>query len=177
MVRGSTLWFFGTSGRTAGLIVALVGILATVVARQSRHASTAREAMTSLLWALGLLPLFVLLTNLLPFVKPDPGRLTLLFRTLIAFQWTLVFFAAYLVSRLVELAGMKAQRTVCFATKAIAIAIAGIAGFVTWNLYYNFVRFNAAEFAYVKQQLIDNRARIADSNICVIQPGRMQKME
>ena len=169
LLRGTTLWFYGTGPFVSILVIILVAGLGVLMARDpGASKTTARDLRHRMWWSFGLLVLFVLLTNALPFVQPETRPpLPLLFRTMIAFQWVLIFFIVFAVAQLSQSTWMRPYRAIVFGGYAGVSLVS--AGFVACNLYYNFVLLNVAEFAYMKRIVIESTGRLP-AVLCVIQP-------
>jgi len=163
-LRAVTLWFFGSGWMVASAIAAFSAALYIAAAAElwrkidSFHARIGAVATPALLFVA-----FAAMTNLLAAARPD--GLMLLFRTMIAYQWVVLFLLLHCASTLEQ---RMADSGVAVGAVYAALAIA-IGGFVTWNLYDNFVRPNAEEAAYLRRVMSEDRSRLGGA-ICVVQP-------
>ena len=165
-LRAFSLWFYGTRPYVACAIAVLtMGLYVIVVRAWLRNADAMRPDRR--IYTIALPPLmlvaFAIATNGLVLVNPN--SLLLLFRSMIAYQWVLVFMIAFLASELEQC--IADSRSLAVGIGYVAIGLF-IVAFVNWNLYFNFVKPNVAESLYIYRTLIAEQERLS-GRICVVQ--------
>jgi len=167
-IRAFSLWFYG-SGKAAAYPVILFFIMIQIgiilkKCNGNKHKKYFFGNFLELVKVLGIFCLFTLASNIIIFTQINDG-LKLLFRTMIAYQWLILFYLLFLLSKIEsEIDSPKILnlfRSLCI----ILVVLSGLT--VSIRLYYNFVYPNKIEYSTIQNKLASNSMPL-DGDICII---------